>query len=240
MRACVVAILMWLFAMTGAAFATDATVLEGEAARSGLKTGSIFSSRDSIHLDEGEHLVIYLQRGEMLTLEGPHDGPLPVDGAGGGDPDEVSMVSILVGHRGTTSTVGAFEATPATGAPAEPEARPNAWAVDVAEAGTSCIDGELRLFRADATREEHVTARNPLVAPVALDWPAGAHTLAVPEGLLSAGYVNIDRGERTLRFTVRRLPDDRDVSEPGKLLRWFAEMGCESQASVLIGRMVAE
>ena len=236
MRHRLAALLMGLVCATGPALAGDATVLDGESVASGLRSGSIFSSGDVIHLDDGERLVVYLQRGEMLTLHGPFDGPLPADAGAGGDPDEVSMVSLLVGHRGTTSTVGAFEAAPADGV--APDAEPNAWMVDVAAPGESCIAGPMHLFRAEAGTGESVVARNPLVAPVTLDWPAGSHTLTLPEELLSAGYVTVVRGEETGRFSVHQLPDDRDVAEPGKLLRWFVEMGCRRQAAVLIGRMV--
>lgn len=217
------------------ASANDATVLEGASAHDGLEPGAIFSSHDHIHLAEGERLVVYLKHGEMVELTGPHSGPLPVAAEGEGDADNLAMISLLVGHRGTTSTVGAFESSE----PAAP-VRPNVWMVDVAAAGTHCVADALRLYRARAGSAAEITAGNALVTPVTLSWPAGAHTLDLPQTLVAAGYVNVAVDGESRRFTVRQLPDGREVSDPGRLLRWFAEMGCEHQAALLIERMVTD
>jgi hypothetical protein len=225
-------------ALAAPAAAADALVLSGGSTADGLAPGAAFSSADPVRLEAGESLKVMLQSGAIVSLSGPHDGPLPVVASGSAElPGSLDTIgALLVGRSGTETVLGASRL-----APAELPDVPTVWSIDTAASGPRCTNGTLQLHRADAEEPAAVVARTDKAKVGPVEWPAGARTLDLPqEALGTGGLLVVSVGYETRRFELQPMPPTIDETDEGVLLAWLASEGCVTQASALLEKIRGE
>ncbi|MEM8856447.1 MAG: hypothetical protein AAGD34_22325 [Pseudomonadota bacterium] len=226
--------LAFVLGLSGAVVASEAVVIDGASVADGLKPGAVFAVDKSLTLQRGERLRVMLQSGALIDLEGPHQGPVSVTDASGRNVGEqvLAVAALIVGRQGRTSVLGASrESGPVALGALQP-----VWSVD-ANATVACVDGPLRLWRADPTSSVEVSARtsDARIGPVV--WPEGEALLDLPMSVSSAGPMIVSINGATSRVDLATPPADVDPSDPGPLLAWFTAEGCAPQAERLLDRL---
>jgi hypothetical protein len=232
----IVGAVFFSLALTVAAAASDAVVVDGAASRDGLAPGSVFSAGETITLLPGERLHVLLRSGRLVEVVGPFSGRVAAAaaprGADGGALDTVS--ALVLGRRGTRTVLGASRESAMV-----PVVPPDVWLIATDASGVRCVDGPPRLWRRDTSSAADVAAHGAAGRSGPLTWPAGEATLALPADLAAPGPLVVTIGEVVRRFELRPVPPGRDLADPGRLLLWFAEAGCVHQARLLLDRLRA-
>ncbi|MBJ3778745.1 hypothetical protein [Acuticoccus mangrovi] len=238
LAACVLSIGLALVAT--AARANDAVVLDGIASAGNLQAGSIIATADPLHLSAGERLTILLQSGDVVTVVGPHDGPVPRPGEASGDLGGAlqTVADVVVGVSGTSRVVGASRevaiADPAGDTPH------GVWLIDLAEGGTHCALDGARFLRHEVGRAALVTIESAAGTVGPLSWGADAATLSLPASMVADGPMTVTLDGVPHNLVLKRVPDGVDDAAPGALLAFFATAGCRGQVRQMLAILAAD
>lgn len=237
MGACVLALA--LMAASPSAAAAEFVVLEAEGVS--LSPGTVLEGHAPLSLPAGARLRLIAPNGEVLSLNGPHDGA-PMASTREDESGLGSTLVALLQDRGADSAVlGATRALPAEGH--EEYVPPNPWLINVASSGDRCLrEGEpVRFWRPLGGLEEEILIRSADRSwSVKGVWPSYTNELAPPEGwqqVDGASYV-IAYGVQNSRLQLHIIPEQ--VTRPLIQAAWMVEKGCLAQAEALLMARRAE
>ncbi|PLX35813.1 MAG: hypothetical protein C0606_17080 [Hyphomicrobiales bacterium] len=210
--------------------------------------GDEIGNADILEIPDGASVTLIRQDGEVLHIEGPHDGPLDLGEVEEGADGDWGAVSIfLTGPDGQSTALGAAR-RPEAGA--DIPGQPTVWQVSVDSSGPRCSPVDhVELWRRAADEAVTVSARNQNGRLGALEWKAGEHSLVLPDSLqVSEGQLIVSLGDGVRKLDIVPVSQDVMQSRPGELLTWLIEHKCHRQARSLIdalhasssGRVVAE
>lgn len=198
-----------------------------------LEVGSRLDDARQVTLPAGGKLVVVRTDGVVISLRGPHNGPLrsqapPRQGAGR------ALASLVATRNDRANRVGAVR----SGSNAAP--LPSPWMIDVTRPGERClVEGAPIIW----WRDDSSTTGAFNLFPIDRSWTAeflfeaGQDTLTVAE--LSDIEGNkafiIEDDEREYSIRIHLIPEE--VSEPAVLAGWMIEKGCIQQADALLASL---
>ncbi len=198
-------------------------------------TGSLITSETLLSVPTGGLLVLLSPDGTTVTIQGPHDGPIPAaEGGGNDDVGVVDVLSSLWEEQEGDEVLGSIRAGEAT-TPEDP------WLIDSSRPGDQCAPGtdEVVLWRPQAESRERLSIRDSDGARARVTWRRGEATLAWPEEMPpenGAAYkIRLSGVTATREVTLHVLPDDID-DDIGRAV-WLAEQGCREQAMRLLSSL---
>lgn len=223
--------------ISGSVFAADhLVVLESNTVR--------YTAREFIHgdlgvsLSENETLLVVAEDGSIFHLQGPFEG-VP-KGIVMSKPDAKAALIRLFGTDTTqNSDVGAVRGGGGTHASVPQDTRPNPWYFHSGQPGPQCFAaGSKPAFWREITDEpvELHVQRLSTGKAVALNWPAGSHSIDWPAALdVADGETYLVRpGDQkefaqiiTLQLSTVPLSTDEAA------VAWLAAKGCYRQAKIL-------
>ena len=214
-----------------AAQASAAELVVVEARGITLQPGQTVDNTQKLALQPGDELTLVDERGSVIKVRGPFDGPLA---SGKGSSIDISNALAALGTGQPQSTVGVVRAK------AETVTLPNPWVVDVTHSGEACVraGSPLVLWRQQSTA--HATLR---IAPVTgawhaeSDWPAGASELPAPAmvPIVDGQDYAFDLGGETATVTLVRVPGS--LRNDRMRAAWMLEKNCVNQAKALVATM---
>lgn len=215
--------------LVSSAEAADYVVLGG--AGTALRPGAVIADGEAVRVDAGGEVQIMARDGRIVSLRGPHDGPVPEAGAAG-DGAVVATVSALLGG-GSGGSVGAVRGVVVESA----KGSRDPWLLPVAHSGDICLapgEAPVRLGR---------DGRNVVpVAFVSRDrdwkmetvWPAWASAVELASDFAPRDGERLDVrvGDSTTEWVVHLPPAGLDT--PGRVAAWAADAGCRDQALAVL------
>ncbi len=199
-----------------------------EARGIGLKPGQMLDTAKPLKLQEGQHVTLISASGATLKLDGPYNGAPDTDRGGTGIGDKLAALttqnSVRLNQVGTTRTGEAKDKLP------------SAWLLNVSHPGAVCLrDGTSAvLWRSNAA-----TAAATVIMPadrswkLALDWPAGADSLALTADVaIHSGatyFVNLGGSEQAISISTVPAALETDAQRAA----WMLERGCTEQAEAV-------
>lgn len=199
----------------------ELVVLKSDA--DGWVPGQVVADDVVLTLAAGTTVTLMSAGGEIVTLEGPHDGPVSM---AAGDIGAAQLVSeLLQGRRGGTSVLGAIRGDPGGNGAAMDPLRDQIYCV---------VNGtEPAIALPPRSYERVLKLDGPKSAEIA--WPPSQTEAAWPSGLPIAqgstyrvSLEGVEIGAVELR-TVKTAN-----ATPGAAIAALAERGCERQAIALI------
>lgn len=197
--------------------------------------GSLVTSGTPLSVPAGGLVVLLSPDGITLTIEGPHEGPIPTTS---NSADEgVSVVDVLSSlweEEAGDEVLGAVRAGEAT-APDDP------WLIDSSRQGDQCARGadQVVLWRPQAETRERLSIRHSDGTRTRTTWRRGEETVAWPEDLppeSGADYkIRLSGTTATREVTLHVLPDGIDDDIHRAI--WLTEQGCREQARRLLGNL---
>ena len=198
-----------------------------------LKVGSRVDEARPVKLPAGGKLVVVRTDGTVISLRGPHDGPLkskapPKQGAGR------ALATLVATRNDRANRVGAVR----SGANAAP--LPSPWLIDVTRPGERClVEGAPFVWWQPA----RTTSSHYALFPIDRSWnalfrfEAGQSTLTVAKvseiEMTKAFIIKDDEREYSIRLHL--IPED--VTEPAVLAGWMIQKGCIQQADALLAEL---
>lgn len=199
-----------------------------------LKVGSRFDEARPVKLPAGGKLVVVRTDGTVISLRGPHDGPLkskapPRQGAGR------ALATLVATRNDRANRVGAVR----SGSNAAP--LPSPWLIDVARPGERClVEGAPIVWWQPVS----ATPVNYTLFPIDRSWnaqfrfEAGQSTVTVAKvsdiEVTKAFIIKDDEREYSIRLHL--IP--KDVTEPAVLTGWMIEKGCIQQADAILALLL--
>jgi hypothetical protein len=203
--------------------------------------GSVVASSASLSVPDKAKVVMAAESGQIVTVNGPFQGPPQVKEGGAGGSRIVAAISSLVRENvRDSSSVGAVRAADVDWRSETAKTARDALAIDVSEGGDACVY--------DPAAAE--LARNPSAPAAAvsilsvdggdtvtLAWPKGALRQPWPKEMPlndGASYM-IDQGGQSeaAMTTVHVLQAGAAASDIEKVAQ-LADSGCTQQAKVLL------
>jgi hypothetical protein len=198
-------------------------------------TGSLITGQTQLAVPAGGLLVLLSPDGTTVTVEGPHDGPVPAaSGGGNDDAGVVGVLSSLWEEQEGDEVLGSIRAGEAT-------APDNPWLIDSSRPGDQCAPAadQVVLWRPQAETRERLSIRDGAGARARTTWRRGEETVAWPEALPpeSGGdyKIRLSGTTATRDVTLHVLPDD--IDDDIRRAVWLAEQGCREQARRLLGNL---
>jgi hypothetical protein len=198
-----------------------------------LKVGSRLDETRQVKLPAGGKLVAVRNDGTVISLRGPHDGPLkskasPKQGAGR------ALAALVATRNDRANRVGAVR----SGSNAAP--LPSPWLIDVTRPGERCmVEGAPMSW----WRATNATVEDYTLSPIDRSWnaqfrfEAGQSTVTVAKvsdiDVTKAFIIKDDEREYSIRLHL--FP--KDVTEPEVLAGWMIEKGCIQQADALLAML---
>lgn len=195
-----------------------------------LKVGSRVDEARRVMLPAGGKLVVVRTDGTVISLRGPHDGPVksnapPRQGAGR------ALATLVATRNDRANRVGAVR----SGSNAAPLTSP--WLIDVTRPGERCLVGGAPIVW---WRPASATTANYSLFPIDRSWnaqfrfEAGQSTVTVAKvsDIEATKAFIIKDAEREYSIRLHLIPDD--VTEPAVLAGWMIEKGCIQQVDALL------
>lgn len=215
-----IAFALGIIALAGAARA-ELVVLKSDA--DGLVPGQVVADDAVLSLGAGTMVTLMSAGGEIVTLEGPHDGPVSLEP---GDIGATQLVSeLLQGRRGGTSVLGAIRGDPAG----------NGAALDPLRDQVYCVVGgnEPAIALPPRSYERVLKLDGPKSAEI--PWPPSQAEAAWPTGLpIAEGSTYRVSLEGVEIGAVELRAVQPANATPGAAIAALAKRGCERQAIAVI------
>lgn len=195
-----------------------------------LKVGSRLDETRQIKLPAGGKLVVVRTDGTVISLRGPHDGPVrskaaPNQGTGR------ALAALVATRNDRANRVGAVRSG------SNAARLPSAWLIDITRPGERCVVEGAQIGWWRPTR---MTAQDFTLFPLDRSWnaqfrfEAGQDIVAVTKvsdiEVTKAFIVNDEEREYSIRLHL--IPEA--VTEPAVLAGWMIEKGCIQQADALL------
>jgi len=195
-----------------------------------LKVGSRLDEGRQVKLPAGGKLVVVRSDGTVISLRGPHDGPVrskaaPNRGAGR------ALAALVTTRNDRANRVGAVR----SGSNAAP--LPSPWFIDITRPGERClVEGTpISWWRPVTTASQDFT-----LFPLDRSWNAQFRFAADQETIAITKVSDIDGtksflikdDEREYSIRLQLIPDT--VTEPAVVTGWMIEKGCIQQADALL------
>lgn len=195
-----------------------------------LKVGSRLDEAQQVKLPAGGKLVVVRSDGTVISLRGPHSGPLkskaaPSQGAGR------ALAALVASRTDRANRVGAVR----SGANAAP--LPSAWLIDITRPGERCLveGAPIGWWRPVSAATQDFTL-SPLDRSwnAQLSFEAGQDTVAITRvsDIEATKSFIIKDQEREYSIRVHLIP--KATTEPAVLAGWMIEKGCIQQADALL------
>jgi hypothetical protein len=214
-----------------AAQASAAELVVVEARGITLQPGQTVDDSQKLALQPGDELTLVDERGSVIRVRGPFDGPLT---SGKGSSIDISNALAALGTGEAQNTVGVVRAN------AKTVTLPNPWVVDVTHSGEACVRAGAPIVLWRQQPAAHATLR---IAPTTgawhaeSDWPAGASELPAPPMLpiVDGQDYSFDLGGEPATVTLVRVPASLHTDR--MRAAWMLEKNCVSQAKALVATM---
>jgi hypothetical protein len=219
-----------IFALLAAGSAAAQSLVVVEARGVDLKVGSRIEGARPITLPAGGKLVVVRSDGQVISLRGPHNGPLKIQAAPQ-DGANRALAALVNTRNDRANRVGAVR----SGASAA--ALPSPWLVDITRPGERCIvEGQpIGWWRASSGHAEDFT-----LFPLDRSWNALLRFDANQSTLSVSKVSDIDVSKafiiraQDLEYSIRIHLISAEVTEPAILAGWLIEKGCIQQADALL------
>lgn len=198
-----------------------------------LKIGSRLDQTRQVKLPAGGKLVVVRSDGRVITLRGPHDGPVQMQAASTNGAAR-ALVALVTTRNDRANRVGAVR----SGSNAAP--LPSPWLIDVTRSGERCLveDAPIGWWRPASSNADDFT-----LLPLDRSWEAALHFDHGQDVLTitNAGDIEVTKafiirhGEAEYSIRLHLLP--ASVSEPPVLAGWMIEKGCIQQADALLAML---
>jgi hypothetical protein len=198
-----------------------------------LKVGSRLDEARQVKLPAGGKLVVVRTDGVVISLRGPHDGPLRSQ-APSRQGASRALASLVATRNDRANRVGAVR----SGSNAAP--LPSPWMIDVTRPGERCLfEGAPIVW----WRQDSATAETFNLFPLDRSWntqflfEAGQNTVTVSElsDIEGTKAFIIEDNEREYSIRMHLIPEG--VSEPAVIAGWIIEKGCIQQADALLAQL---
>ena len=229
MRPHLVLLLAFCFAFPAAAQSLVVVEVRGV----DLKVGSRLDEGRQIKLPAGGKLVVVRSDGTVISLRGPHDGPVrskaaPNKGAGR------ALAALVTSRNDRANRVGAVR----SGSNAAP--LPSPWVIDITRPGERClIEGApISWWRPVATATQEFT-----LLPLDRSWNVQFRFAAEQTTIAITKVSDIDRTKAFIvkdderEYSVRLHLIPQSVTEPAVVAGWMIEKGCIQQADALLANL---
>jgi hypothetical protein len=222
----------WVGLAVGAALiaaqASAAELVVVEARGITLKPGEIVDERQKLALQPGDELTLVDERGSVMKLRGPFNGP---PASGKGSSIDISNALAALGTGGTQNSVGVVRANVAT------VTLPSPWLIDVTHTGEACVrPGTPMVFWRQQSTDQATLRISPAGGAwhAESDWPAGASELSAPAMLpvVDGQDYAFDLDGETATVTLVHVPASLHTDR--MRAAWMLQKNCVSQAKALI------
>lgn len=198
-----------------------------------LRVGSRVDEARRLKLPAGGKLVVVRTDGTVISLRGPHNGPLRSQ-APRRQGASRALAALITTRNDRANRVGAVR----SGANAAP--LPSPWLIDVTRPGERClVEGAPIIWWQPA----RATSSHYALFPLDRSWNA-QFTFEARQSTLAVAKVSeieiakafiIKDDEREYSIRVHLIPED--VTEPAVLAGWMLQKGCIQQADALLAEL---
>lgn len=200
-----------------------------------FKVGARLDEAQLVKLPAGGKLVVVRTDGTVISLRGPHSGPLkskapPNQGAGR------ALAALVANRKDRANRVGAVRSG------SNAALLPSPWLIDISRPGERCLveDAAIGWWRPLSD-----TAQDFTLFPLDRSWNAqlqfqvGQETVAITRvsDIEVAKPFIIKYDEREYSIRVHLIPK-AITTEPSVLAGWMIEKGCIQQADALIAALI--
>lgn len=202
-----------------------------------FKVGQVVDSAKDIKLPSDASVVLMSEAGKVISLKGPHNGPLDVtDSATDSDGLIPSISDIFTREKTESGSLGVMRSlNDGTGFPEDP------WAINVSKSGQYCVtlSRAVVLWRPDSRKNSRLILTNTdNDKEVKTVWHTGQKNLYWPRlmRLVSGVTYRADLSSETklTKLTIRLVPE---LATSAHIAVWMAGHGCEKQALRLLGSL---
>ena len=204
-----------------------------------FKAGWIVTAGSSLDVPAGQAVTLISQSGKVVTITGPHSGPVSESESGGASSNSlIASLSGLLGGGGTEAdSLGVMRAAMK---PAEPD---DPWVVVVSRSGDHCVpaDAQPILWRSRKNSRGALTLKKISGGgkKSVTVWPAGAGSLAWPTDITvtdgAAYFARLKGAGAAARLVIHQVPDG--LATDSHRAAWMADQGCRSQAIRLLAQI---
>lgn len=201
-----------------------------------LKIGSRLQEARQVRLPAGGKLVVVRSDGTVITLRGPHDGPVRTRKTSRNGASR-ALAALVTTRNDRANRVGAVR----SGANAAP--LPSPWLVDVSRPGERCIveGAAIGWWRPVSSNADDFT-----LFPIDRSWDAVLHfdrhqdVLAIRD----VGHIEVTKAliirHDEFEYSIRLHLLPASVNELPVLAGWMIEKGCIQQADALLALLPAD
>lgn len=198
-----------------------------------LKLGSRLEEGRTVKVPAGGKVVLVRGDGQVISLRGPHNGPIKAQTAQSQSPGR-ALAALVATRNDRANRIGAVR----SGANAAPLSSP--WLVDVSRPGERClIEGTpIRWWRPESAKAARFT-----LFPLDRSWKATFAFESGQDQLALAKVGDIDGSKAFIiqdqdrEYGIRFHLIPASVKEPAILAGWMIEKGCIQQADALFAAL---
>ncbi len=211
--------------------ASEMIVLHVEGAP--LKRGQVIDGTSPLRLETGWSVTLASSRGSFVTLTGPSETiPAQSKNARPGNSMIIETLgALLTAEKDSTAVLGVVRSSTLN----SEYSLPVAWAVNVEQSGTRCIQsGVALLWRKNLEQTAELLISRSKSARIArVAWPAGQEYLSVNSSSFEDGKSYVFRLDgRAVELKIQVMPSKQTSAV--EQAAWMTRAGCNGQAVALI------
>jgi len=202
-----------------------------------LEEGAMIDGAAALEVPAGGRVTLVAKSGAVVTLEGPHSGPLAA--AGGTAATEAGLFDALgelFQGREKQAQAGVYRNIGPLATLEDP------WAIDTTRWGRYCVlpGAPVRLWRADTSQAASLKIKHARTgADATVNWGRGDEMTTWPEALAAEDgttYLVRRQGNAAARrITIHVIP--ASLAGDAERVVWMARRGCINQARLVLDRI---
>ena len=198
-----------------------------------LKRGQVIDGTSPLRLETGWSVTLASSKGFIVSLTGPSESiPSQITSAQPGNSMIIETLGALLrAEKDSTAVLGVVRSSALN----SEYSLPVAWAVNVEQSGTRCIQSSVALLwrRNHEHAAELLINRSKSARIARVTWPAGQEYLSVNSSSFEDGESYIFHLDgRAVELKIQVMPSRQ--TSPVEQAAWMTRAGCNGQAVALI------